>query len=258
MLKTVPVAPNESMKRNVPLVLFPLLSLFLVSGVLGETLPEYRPALLGRGRLSLVNLIDTESLMKRGQGDAIVMFSCGVNTLGKGYSMEVYRTSPNSELLQKEILGRIVQAQFEPAVYRHSPVGVWIDGTVSFFITKGKPHLRILLNQEEADLKRGSDFISPQFAFVPGNPAFRGVYWPPGAPGHEGVGAVTMDVDATGKVLSARVAYEHPPGLGFGKAVAGPIRDALFIPGFRNGKAVSCRFTWSVFFFGPGLQMKSG
>lgn len=60
------------------------------------------------------------------------------------------------------------------------------------------------------------------------------------------------------KSSQREVAYEHHPGLGFGAAAAGPIRDAIFIPGFRNGKVVSCRFTWSVLFFGPGLQMRSG
>ncbi|MBA2242277.1 MAG: hypothetical protein H0W04_05235 [Chthoniobacterales bacterium] len=172
--------------------------------------------------------------------------------------MQAYRCSPNSELLQKEVLGRINQIQFEPAVYHHNRINVWLEGTVSFFIAAGKPHLRIFLNQEEQDLKGGSDFIAPQFAFVTGNPNFKGIYWPPGAPGHEGVAAVTMDINETGQVLGAKVAYEHPPGMNFGPAVAGPIRDALFIPGFRNGKIVPCRFIWSLIFFGPGLQMKSG
>jgi hypothetical protein len=246
------------MKSPIRFLFFALLFTLIPGNSYAQDLPEFRPALLGRGPRSLVNLINAESLMKRGQGDAIIMFSCGVTTLGDGYSMQVYRCSANSELLQREVLGRIRQVQFEPAVYHHNRVIVWIDGTVSFFVANGKPHLRIFLNQEEPDLKSGNDFIAPQFAFVPGNPKFQGIYWPPGAPGHEGVAAVTMDIDATGKVLSAKVAYEHPPGMGFGAAAAGPIRDELFIPGFRNGKVVPCRFTWSIFFFGPGLQMKAG
>jgi hypothetical protein len=220
--------------------------------------PEFRPALLTQGRRSLINLINTESLMKRGQGSAIVMFSCGVTSLGRGYSMQVYRAGANSELLQKEILGQIVRAEFEPAVYRHNRVGVWIDGTVSFVVTNGKPHLRIFLNQEQQDLAAGNDFIAPQFAFVPGNTKFRGIYSPPNAPGHDAVVTVALDVDATGKVNSAKVVYENPPNMGLGAAVADPIRDALFIPGFRNGKPVACRFTWPLLFFGRGLQMKSG
>jgi len=91
--------------------------------------------------------------MKRGQGDAIVMFSCGVTASGYGYSTAVYRCSPNSRLLQKEILDQVTHIQFEPAVYRHSRIAVWLEGTVSFFVAGGKPHLRIFLNQEEQDLK---------------------------------------------------------------------------------------------------------
>ena len=40
-----------------------------------ENLPEYRPALLGQGKQSLVNLINIESLYKRGQRGATIMFS---------------------------------------------------------------------------------------------------------------------------------------------------------------------------------------
>jgi len=237
---------------------FALLLTSIPDSSYAESLPEFRPALLTNSRRSLVNLINTEGLMKHGQGNAIVMFSCGVSGGGYGYGMQVYRGSPNSELLTRELLGRCSQAYFEPAVYRHNRMTVWINGTVSFSVVNGKPHLRIFLNQEEPDLTHGNDFIAPQFANVPGNPKFQGIYWPPGAPGHEGVASVTMDIDVTGKVLSAKVVYEYPPGMGFGAAVAGPIRDALFIPGFRNGKAVQCRFTWSLLFSGVGRQMKTG
>jgi hypothetical protein len=236
-----------------------VLSLFSVAPDLAAAdLPEFRPALLSRSPRSLVNLINADSLMKRGQKDGLLMFSCYVSTSGRGYAMQVYRCSPGSELLQKEVLGRIKEVEFEPAVYHHNPIDVWLSGTINFFLANGKPHLRVLLNQEEQDLKSGSDFVAPQFAFARGNPKFQGIYWPPSAPGHEAAAAVVLDVDTTGKVTNSKVAYEHPPGLGFGAAVAGPIRDAIFIPGFRNGKLVPCHFTWTLLFFGPGLQMKSG
>jgi len=57
----------------------------------------------------------------------------------------------------------------------------------------GKPHLRIFLNQEEDDLQSGKDLIAPQLAWVPGNTEYKGIFYPPSAPGH----------------------YEHPPGIGF-------------------------------------------
>ncbi|MEP6913876.1 MAG: hypothetical protein ABI923_14030 [bacterium] len=223
-----------------------------------ESLPEYRPALLGHHHRSLINLIDTQSLMKRGQKDAIVMFEFGITQQGYGVNSRTYRESPNSELLKKELMGRMDQAQFEPAVYRHAHVGVYIHGTVNFFIRDGKPHLRIFLNQSEDDLKSGRDFIEPQFAFVPNNTKFKGIYYPPQAPGHSGVASLKLNVDATGQVQAASVIYEHPVGMNFGAQAVGPVRDALFIPAFRNGKPVACQFTWSVIYAGTGRQMSTG
>jgi hypothetical protein len=238
--------------------LFLLLFLTLISGrSYAQSLPEFRPALLGRGPRSLVNQINTDSLMKRGQGEGTVMFSCWVSPLGGGHSMQVYRATANTALLQKEILDRCQMTQFEPAVYHKNRIWVNLTGTIVFFITNGKPHLRAFLNQEEQDLKHGSDFIAPQFTLASGNSEFKGIYWPVNAPGHDGAAGVTMDVTDEGKVVSAKVAWEYPPGLGFGAAVASPIRDAWFIPGFRNGKRVACRSTFPVIFFGRGLQMRS-
>ncbi|MDQ6622611.1 MAG: energy transducer TonB, partial [Verrucomicrobiota bacterium] len=207
---------------------------------------------------SLVNLIDEAGLVKHGQGDAIVLFSCFVNTIGDGYFPHVYRSTPGSELLKHEIIARINMAQFEPAVYRHVNQFVYLCGTVIFRVVDGKPHLRIFLNQEEDVLKRGEDFIAPQMMFTLAGTKFKDIYWPPNAPGHEGVASVALGVDATGKVTSVKVTYEHPAGMGFGAAVAGPIRDADFIPGYRKGQPVACHFDLPFIFFGPGLQMKTG
>ena len=73
----------------------------LSAPVMAETLPEFRPALLGSYRRSLINTINTESLMKRGQGDAVVMFTAGISASGYGYVWETYRGTPNSHLLSK-------------------------------------------------------------------------------------------------------------------------------------------------------------
>ncbi|PYI91411.1 MAG: hypothetical protein DME97_14085 [Verrucomicrobia bacterium] len=234
-----------------------LLSL-LSAPVLAETLPEFRPALLGSFRRSLINTINTESLMKRGQGDAVVMFTAGISASGYGYVWETYRGTPNSHLLSKELMDRTSQAQFEPAVYKHLHVGVSLTGAVSFSIVGGKPHLRIFLNQEESDLKQGKDFIAPQLAFVAGNPKFEGVYYPGHVVTGPGVAAVTLDIDVNGKVQNAILAYEHPAGKGFGAEAVDGLRKAVFIPGFRNGKAVPCRFTFPVIFSGTSRAPKTG
>ena len=168
-------------------LLIRLLSTFVLAGAcvlpgFAEPLPEFRPALLGHHRRSLVNLIDTQALMKRGQGNALVMFSCSINAQGFAGWSRCYRSSPDSELLQRELLARIDQAQFEPAVYRGAKVGVYLCGTANFFIKDGKPHLRIFLHQEDEDLLAGRDFVAPQFTFAPGNMDYKGIFYPPDAP----------------------------------------------------------------------------
>lgn len=219
---------------------------------------RFRPAVLGHHKRSLVNLIDTQGLMKRGQGDAVVMFSCGVNAGGFVPWSRCYRGSPNSELLQKEIMSRLEQAQFEPAIYNGAKVAVYLCGTVNFFIKDGKPHLRVFLNQEESDLQSGRDFVAPQYAFAPGNMDYKGIFYPPDAPWQAGVTSLKLNVTEQGAVTNAQVVYEYPPGKGFGPYAAGPVMKASFIPGFRNGKPVSSNFTWNLIFTGPGKQMKTG
>lgn len=241
--------------------LLPCLLLLLLAfpvEAFAQAAPEFRPALLGHHRRSLVNLIDTKALMKRGQGDAVVMFSCVVNAHGFGGWSRCYRGSPDSDLLQKELMARIDQAQFEPAIYKGAKVGVYLSGTANFFVRDGKPHLRIFLNQEEDDLFSGKDFVAPQLAFSPGNPTYKGIFYPPDAPWQGGVASVELQVDTEGNVQSSRVVYEYPQGKGFGAYVAGPIMKAKFIPGFRNGKRVASRFTWNLIFPGAGRSMKTG
>jgi TonB family protein len=233
------------------------LLLFLARPVFAE-LPEYRPALLGNFSRSLVNSINTESLMKRGQGDAVVMFTAGISENGYGRVWETYRGTPGSDLLSKELMDRTSQSQFIPAVYKHQHVGVMINGTAVFSVVDGKPHLRIFLHQEESDLKQGKDFVAPQLAFAAGNPKFEGIWYPGHTLTTPGVAAVTLDVDASGKVQNAVVAYEHPPGKGFGVEAVDALRKAVFIPGFRNGQAVSCRFTYPVIFNGTSRRPKTG
>jgi hypothetical protein len=246
------------MKSIARLLVCSLLWLTPRQTALAENQSQFRPALLGHHKLSLINTIDTQMLMKRGQGDGFVMFACGVSEQGNGYWSTTFRASPNTELLQKEVLARIERAVFEPAIYKGSHVGVYLLGSVVFAVRDGKPHLRIYLNQEEDILKKGEDFVAPQFAFAPGNSKFQGIYYPPQAPGHSGVAMLKLKVNEVGQVQSASVVYEHPPGMGFGAQAAGPIRDATFIPGFRNGKPAACQFNWTIIFTGPGRQMKTG
>lgn len=145
-----------------------------------------------------------------------------------------------------------------PAVVNGMPRTAYMDGTVVFAIVNGKPHVRIFLNQDESELNNRTDFISPQLVFPPGNLKYKGIRYPPSAPGVAGTAAITLDIDATGKVQSAKISYEYPPNLEFGVTAAGPLREANFIPAFRNGKPVACRYTMAIIFSGPGSQTKTG
>ncbi len=105
---------------------------------------------------------------------------------------------------------------------------------------------------------KGRDFIAPQFVITAGFPRFRGFYWPQKASGHAGLAAAELSVDATGHVTGSQVAYEFPPGMGFGQEVAGRVTEAVFVPGFRDGKCVASKFEWSIVFSTMSEQMKTG
>ncbi|MBA3962516.1 MAG: hypothetical protein H0X40_11515 [Chthoniobacterales bacterium] len=109
---------------------------------------------------------------------------------------------------------RCDRAEFDPAVFRHIRVDVWVSGTVTYIIKDGKPHSRIFLNQEEEDLLKGRDFVAPQFVITPGFAKFLGFYGPPNSSGHEGLAEVKLAVDATGRVTGSKVVYEFPPRMG--------------------------------------------
>src|SRR5216110_4063088 len=122
-------------------------------------LPELRPALLGTGPDALINKIDTADLIKKGQKDAAVMFSCLVAPTGDIVLSGAYRGTLHSELLEQELLKRLVNAKFIPAIHNHQPVIAVFYGTVTFAAVNGKPRLRIFDNQQLDELKKESDFI---------------------------------------------------------------------------------------------------
>src|SRR2546421_11692921 len=128
------------------------------------SLPMYRPALLGTGPEALINRIDTAGLVKQGQKDAAVMFSCSVKKDGTVLSVSTYRGTPDSKLLEQEVLKKLAAAanpKFIPGIYNHIPVDAIYYGTVMFPIVNDKPRLRIFSNQEREELRKESRFIWP-------------------------------------------------------------------------------------------------
>ena len=203
------------------------------------TLPEFRPALIGTGPDSLINRIDTADLIKKGQNDAAVMFSCLVAPTGNIVRSGAYRGTRGSELLEQELLKRLANERFIPAIHNHQPVIAIFYGTVRFAVVNGKPRLRIFANQQLDQLDKESDFIDPQ-PYVGQDSKFTGLHYPDTGSqvAVTGVVELALNVDASGNLQSMQVLSEEPPLLGFGDAAISDFTGAKFIPAFRNGQPV--------------------
>jgi TonB family protein len=221
-------------------------------------LPMFRPVLLGTGPDALINRIDTAGLIKQGQKDAVMMFSCTVKSTGEVLSASTYRGTPDSKLLEQEILKKLSAAanpKFIPAIYNHMPVDAVYYGTVTFAIVNDKPRLRIFSNQELEELKKESDFIGPQ-PFRGGDSKFNGFHYPSleSAPVDvDGSAELALKVDATGTLQDLKLLSEQPPFLGFGDAAFEDMSKAKFIPAFRNGKPVACEVKIPVYYKAQGF-----
>src|SRR6478672_5177378 len=154
-----------------------------------EEVPMYRPALVGSGPEALINLIDENGLLGKGQKDAVVMFSCQVNRTGAVQWASYYGASPDSGPLLEELMYKIGATKFIPAIYNRVPVDVVFFGTVTFTVVDGKPRLRIFSNQEKEELQKESDFIAPQ-PFFGKDSKFGGWHYPP-------IGSVPIAVKGT-------------------------------------------------------------
>ncbi len=212
-------------------------------------LPEVRPALLGTGPDALINRIDTADLIKKGQKDGAVMFSCLVAPTGNIVRSGAYRGTQGSELLERELLKRLARATFIPAIHNHQPVISIFYGTVTFAVVNGKPRLRIFDNQQLEELKKESDFIDPQ-PFVGQDSKFTGVHYPETGTTVQVTGVVelALNVDAQGNLKKMEVVSEEPPLLGFGDAAISDFTGAGFIPAFRNGQPVESNVKLHVYY----------
>jgi hypothetical protein len=223
------------------------IAIYVATNVSAESLPQMRPAMIGSGQGSLVNLIDTQTLFQKGQRDAWVMFDCGVAGDGIAFGSDFFTSSPNAKLLENEIRRRVRQTRFIPAVYNHKRTDAWFAGTVVFVVTKGQPHLRIYAHQDLDEIKRGTDFVAPQWIEVPNH----GVNdWPhfPSKATHDELAAVVKlrhSVDANGKTTNVQVISE-PPGYQLGDYLKKVMPLADFLPGYRDGRptATTYTFTW--------------
>ena len=145
-----------------------------------EDLPMYRPALIGKSPEAIINRIDEKLLLKAGQKDAAVMFTAGVEKTGELKWSGTYRGTPDSKLLEQEVLRVLANAKMIPAVRNHQPISVVYYGTVLFEVVDNKPRLRLFANQEESELKKESDFVGPQLC-LGGDSKFSGLHYPSAA-----------------------------------------------------------------------------
>jgi len=218
-----------------------------------EKLPQYRPILLGRGSTSLVNLIDVQELMRKGQKDAAIMFSVSVSKTGEIMWAGTYRGTEGSKPLEEEVQKRLSPAsatKFIPGVYDGQAVDAIYYGTVVFAVVDGQPRLRVFSNQEDGELQREADFIGPQPFFGPQS-GFKGLHYPPkdAAPVQvDGVAVLTLTIDAQGGLQGIFLAAEEPPFSGFGDAAVRDFTDAKFIPAFRDGKPVAAQIKLPVYY----------
>jgi TonB family protein len=220
--------------------------------------PTFRPVLLGQGPNALINRIDEQDLIRKGQKDALIMFMCAVRKTGELEWSATYRGTPDSDFLKQELQKRISPAsnpRFVPAIYNHQPVDAIYYGTVAFRIVNGKPRLRIFSNQEADELEKEHDFIGPQPFFGNGS-GFTGFHYPSAETARvqvDGMVELKIKIDATGNLQEMNVVSEEPPFLGFGDAALADFRNAKFIPAFRDGKPVACDVTLPVFYKAAGF-----
>jgi Gram-negative bacterial TonB protein C-terminal len=213
-------------------------------------LPQFRPVLLGLGPNSLINRMDGAGLIRDGQYDASLYFRCAVGPTGDILNVAVYHASPDSNLLERELIRCLDQSVFVPAVYEHQPVAAFFFGTVDFKVVNRRPRLRIFANQEPAELQKESDFIGPQLFIGPGS-QFHGLHYPPDSATASltGLVEVGLKIDATGKVKELKVVSEYPPLLHFREAAEADFRGVTtFIPAFRDGKPVECDVTLPIYY----------
>src|SRR4029453_15149243 len=224
------------------LVFLWITSLFLSTTFPAEADPPlrgFRPAVLGAGPDSLVNRIDTQDLLKKGQKDGAIMFCCRVATTGDVVSYTTYLPLPGSDLLEAEVHKRLDKARLPPAFYEKKPVEVLFYGTVFFSVVDGKPKLNIFANQEAAELKAANDFIGPQ-PVIGADSKFTGLHYPRERMTVfvKGLARLALKVDAAGDFEDLQAGSEEPPLVGLAQAALTDFTGAKFIPAFRDGDPV--------------------
>lgn len=203
------------------------------------------------GPTGLINKVDRLSLAEQNPNPEAVMFYCVVNKKGKIVSSAVYRESPGSEALERQIRKNVENSSFIPALYDSKPVDAIYYGTAIFSVAQGRPRLRIFSNQETPEVAAENDFIGPQPVYG-GESKFLGLHYPKKADEKtNGIAELNLQVDQEGNLERISVVYEYPADGGFGEAALADFKDAKFVPAFRNGEPVACSIRLPVYYQAP-------
>jgi hypothetical protein len=231
---------------------------FATRDAYAEKLPEIRPAMVGSGPKSLVNLIDTQHLMKRGLDHNAILFSVRVEPNGQTLYGSAYGATGETEILKDEVQRKLRVCRFIPAVYNHHNTFAWFYGTVVFWTSNGQPHLRVYANQEISEVERGSDFIEPQSINVPGH-FYDRVQFPEGSWWSEekpSTVEMLLSVDVTGKLNDVRVLKSEPPSKKMEEAMVKHLKRLTYLPAFRNGHPVASTTHCTAIFRPEGWSWK--
>jgi hypothetical protein len=218
---------------------------------------DMRPALVGNGPKSLVNLINTKHLMDRGVKHGALFFYAIVAPNGFPVYSKVWGMTKETEPLRDELRQRLAEARFVPAVYNHRNVYAGLYGTLAFSVVDGKPHLRIFANQELSELQKETDFVGPQRISIPGHVYdFTKVKEPFGGWMTEdkpGEADMSLSVDAGGHLKDVHVEKVTPAeSQKYADAAATITREQTFLPAYRNGKPADS-VTHIKFYFVPAF-----
>jgi hypothetical protein len=213
------------------------------ASICAESLPDMRPALVGNGPKSLVNLINGKHVMERGLQHGALYFMARIDPNGFPSYSRIWGETDKIKPMRDEVRERLAEARFIPAVYHHQHVYAWMHGTVAFTSTDGKPHLRVFANQEFSELEKENDFIAPQAIWLPGKIYDWAKWKDPFASwrGNDKAGLpdISLTVDASGQIKDAHLESLQPGATqAYADAALLIIRQQSYLPAYRNGKPV--------------------
>ena len=228
-------------------------ALFAPGSLRAENLPDMRPALVGNGKDSLVNMFNPENVLKRGETHGALYFGCIVAPNGVVEHGNIWGNTDATKALRDELRIKLSRSHFVPAVHNHRNVYCWFQGTLAFSTTDGKPHVRIFANQQLPELQKESDFITPQMISVPGHIYdFTKVKDPFGGwatADKPVVAEMNLSVDASGNVKDIHLEKITPPDQQkYAAAAVEVLKQRTWLPAYRNGRPVDSTTKFRYYF----------